>query len=44
MEYGRTIWLEKDHDDKIKMTFVRFVNKILKNKFKYMGFELIDMK
>ena len=43
IKYGRLIFL-KENDNKIKMTFVRFINKITSNNSKIIGYELTGTK
>jgi hypothetical protein len=43
-KFGRFIFLEEQNDGKVKLTFVRFINKISKTDQKLIGFEVTDEK
>jgi hypothetical protein len=43
-KFGRFIFLEELNDDKVKFSFVRFINKISSTEQKLIGFEITDKK
>jgi hypothetical protein len=43
-KFGRFIFLDELDDEKVKLTFVRFINKISSTDQKLIGFEVIDKK
>jgi len=43
-KFGRFIFLEELNEDKVKLTFVRFINKISSTDQKLIGFEITDKK
>ena len=43
-KHGRFIFLEELNNNKIKLTFIRFINKITNSKIKLIGFEITDAK
>jgi hypothetical protein len=43
-KFGRFIFLEEQNNGKVKLTFVRFINKISKTDQKLIGFEVTDEK
>lgn len=43
-KFGRFIFMEEQNDEKVKLTFVRFINKISATDQKLIGFEVTDGK
>ena len=43
-KHGRFMFLEHTEDALIKLTFIRFINQICKNKSKMIGFEIKGIK